>query len=217
MLRALIFDFDGIILDTEVPIYEAWRDDYFAHGHELALETYSACVGSNHNQFDPKAHLEGLFGAAIDWSSHDAARDARAITRADTLTPMPGILDLLDEATSLGIPCAVASSSPRSWVHGHLTRLALIDRFAAIRCLEDVASPKPAPDLFLAAHEALGVGPGGSLILEDSRNGLLAALAAGIPCVAVPNRITRHLDFGGSVAVLPSLDGVKIAHLATYL
>jgi len=217
MLRALIFDFDGIILDTEVPIYESWREDYLFHGHDLALETYSACVGSNHGQFDPKAHLEDLAQRKIDWARHDALRDERAITRTNTLEPMPGILDLLDEATSLGIPCAVASSSPRSWVHGHLTRLELFDRFSAIRCLEDVAAPKPFPDLFHAAREALGSASHQTIILEDSRNGLLAALAAGIPCVAVPNRITRHLDFAGAVAMLPSLERVTIGHLTDYL
>jgi putative hydrolase of the HAD superfamily len=216
-LRALLFDFDGLILDTEGPVYEAWRDDYRAHGHELPLEVYAACVGSDFNRFDPKSHLESLVGYAIDWPEHDRSRELRALERVHRLDPLPGVGALLDEAAAAGVPCAVASSSPRSWVEGHLSRLGLLERFAATRCLDDVAAPKPAPDLFLAAAAALGVAPGEALVLEDSRNGLLAARAAGIACVVVPNRVTAHLDFGGAALVAGSLEQLGLAGLAELL
>ncbi len=216
-LRALLFDFDGLILDTEGPVYEAWREDYREHGHELPLEVYAACVGSDFNRFDPKAHLESLVGYAIDWPERDRWRERRALERVWSLGPLPGVVALLDEATAAGVPCAVASSSPRSWVEGHLSRLGLLERFAATRCLDDVAEPKPAPDLFLAAAGAVGVAPGEALVLEDSRNGLLAASAAGIACVVVPNRVTAHLDFGGAALVANSLGDLQLAGLGALL
>jgi putative hydrolase of the HAD superfamily len=216
-LSALLFDFDGLILDTEFPIYEAWREDYLAHGHELPLEIYAACVGSDFNRFDPKSHLESLVGAAIDWPDRDLWRERNALERVKILPPLPGVIDLLDAAAASGLACAVASSSPRSWVEGHLSRLGLLDRFVLTRCIDDVAAPKPAPDLFLAAAAGLGVTPGEALVLEDSRNGLLAAMAAGCPCVVVPNRVTAHLDFTGAVAQLSNLTDLDLSRLASLL
>lgn len=212
-LQALLFDFDGLILDTEHPVYEAWREDYLAHGQDLPLETYAACVGSDFQRFDPKAHLESLVGRPIDWPERDRWRERLALERVHRLPPLPGVLDLLEAAAAAGLPCAVASSSPRHWVEGHLARLGLLHRFALTRCLDDVPSPKPAPDLFLAAARALGVAPERAVVLEDSRNGLLAAQAAGSPCVIVPNRVTAHLDFHGASAVVTSLEELDLARL----
>ncbi len=215
-LRALLFDFDGLVLDTEFPTYEAWRDDYLAHGHDLPLELYVACVGSDFHRFDPKSHLESLVGTFIDWTERDPRREKLALDRVHALPPLPGVVDLLEAAAFAGIPCAVASSSPRSWVEGHLDRLGLLHHFAALRCLDDVRAPKPAPDLFLAAASALGVDPADALVLEDSRNGLLAAQAAGCPCLVVPNRVTSGLDFTGAAAVIESLIEVHPEALAAY-
>ncbi|MDF1656594.1 MAG: HAD-IA family hydrolase [Verrucomicrobiales bacterium] len=215
MPEALIFDFDGLILDTEVPVYEAWRQNYEAHDQTLPLETYVNCVGSDFNRFDPKAHLETLTNAAIDWSHWDPRREQIARDQTLGLTPFPGIIDLLEEASASQVPCIVASSSPRSWVEGHLDRLGLQHYFEATRCLDDVAAPKPSPDLFIAAAEALSIHPDKAIVLEDSLNGLNAAKAAGIDCVIVPNRITASLDFTGAAAVLPTLEGVSIRQLAS--
>ncbi len=214
MPAAIIFDFDGLILDTEVPIYEAWRENFLAFGHDLDLTTYAACVGSNFGSFDPKRHLESLTGSTIDWSAWDSTREYEALRRTHLLAPFPGVIDLLDEASTAGIPCAVASSSPRDWVEGHLDRLGLLDRFALTRCIDDVAAPKPAPDLFQAAAKALDIDPSSALVLEDSLNGLRASLAAGISCVIVPNRITAHLEFHGAAAVIESLEGMTLSRLA---
>ncbi|MEM6915320.1 MAG: HAD-IA family hydrolase [Verrucomicrobiota bacterium] len=214
MLEALIFDFDGLILDTEVPIYEAWRHNYEAHGQELPLETYVQCVGSDFHRFDPKAHLESLAGLEIDWNYWDPERERIARAETAKLAPFPGVVALLEEARSRNVPCFVASSSPRSWVEGHLNRLELISYFAGTRCLDDVALPKPAPDLFLAAIELAQVNPESAIVLEDSLNGLHAAKAAEIDCVIVPNRITASLDFEGASLVLKTLEEVGLDQLA---
>lgn len=213
MPKAIIFDFDGLILDTEVSVYEAWRDNYRAYGHELPLEIYVQCVGSDFNSFDPKTHLESLTEEAIDWDHWDERRSTNALDRTHRLEPFAGVLDLLLAASEAEIPCVVASSSPRSWVEGHLERLELLDHFVSTRCIDDVESPKPAPDLFLAASEAAGVSPEDAIVLEDSLNGLLASQAAGIPCVVVPNQITAHLSFEGAAAILDSLEGIGIEDL----
>lgn len=212
-LNALIFDFDGLILDTEVPIYEGWASNYRAHGKELTIEKYSDCVGSDFNGFDPKAHLESLLGESIDWDRWDPLRERETLERTEAMQPLPGIVALLEEAMEQGVPCVVASSSPRSWVEGHLSRLELMHFFFATRCVDDVDAPKPAPDLFLAAAKAVNESPEACLVLEDSLNGLNAAIAAGVPCVSVPNRITAHLDFTGAAVQLKTLEGVKLDQL----
>ena len=214
MLEALIFDFDGLILDTEVPIYEAWKQNYEAHGVELPISTYVQCVGSDFHRFDPKAHLESLTEETVDWSHWDPERDRIAYEETEKLEPFPGVVALLKEAKAKNLPCLVASSSPRSWVEGHLNRLELISYFSGTRCLDDVNSPKPAPDLFLAAIELAGVDPGRALVLEDSLNGLRAATAAGVDCVIVPNRITANLDFTEAALVLETLEGIGIERLS---
>ncbi len=214
MFSALIFDFDGLILDTEVPVFEAWQENYNAHGHELPLETYVGCVGSDFEGFDPRSHLDSLVSEPVDWEHWDVRRKEKERGLVRELKPLPGIIALLDEARAFGTPCVVASSSPRSWVEGHLDRHGLLDRFVTTRCLDDVDSPKPAPDLFHAAANAVDVAAKDALVLEDSLNGLLAAIAAGIDCVIVPNRITECLEFPGALAVLESLETVGLEHLA---
>ena len=214
MIQAILFDFDGLILDTEWPSYQAWADSYRAHGHDLPLETYVQCVGSDFARFDPKSHLEELFGDRIDWNHWDRERERLALKRIRELAPLPGVRELFGSAREEGVPCAVASSSPRSWVEGHLSRLGLLPYVSVIRSLDDVAAPKPSPELFLTAAEALGVAPETAVVLEDSLNGLKAAQAARTPCVIVPNRVTSHLDFTGAAAVIPSLEGVDPDRLA---
>jgi HAD superfamily hydrolase (TIGR01509 family) len=217
MPEALIFDFDGLILDTEVPVYEAWRKDFLSYGHDLDLRTYSQCVGSTFGQFNPKHHLELLVGNVINWSHLDENRERHALEITHQLDPLPGIIPLLTEANEAEIPCIVASSSPRSWVESHLNRLGLMHHFIGTRCLDDVKHAKPAPDLFLAATEFLAVNPSRSIVLEDSFNGLTASIAAGIPCVVVPNKITAHYEFDGAASVLPSLEGIGLNYFQELL
>ena len=214
-IRALIFDFDGVILDTEMPAYEAWRENYAAHGHDLPIEVYVECVGSDYARFDPRLHLESLTGEKIDWDRWDVERESRALEKINALTePMPGIRELIEAAASAGIPCAVASSSPRSWVEPHLERIGLRRFFRLIRCLDDVSEPKPSPELFLSAAAGLGVQPSEAVVFEDSLHGLTAARAAGMRCVVAPSRLTGHLDFTGAAMVVESLAGMELAAIA---
>lgn len=213
-VRALIFDFDGLILDTEVPIYEAWRENYAAHGHDLPLDLYVGCVGSDFHRFDPKLHLEGLTGEEIDWNQWDEARERRALEIIAALrAPLPGVAERLGEAAGRALPCAVASSSPRSWVEPHLERIGLRERFALTRCLDDVSRPKPSPELFLAAAAGLGVDPAEALVFEDSLNGLIAAREAGMRCVSIPNRVTAGLDLSAATLKLGSMADLTLEEI----
>jgi len=120
--------------------------------------------------------------------------------------PLPGVERCLDEADVLGFGLAIASSSDRGWVEGHLARLGLLARFHRIVCRGDVARVKPAPDLYLAAVAALGGAPGDALAIEDSANGITAAKRAGLVCVAVPTDVTRGLALDHADLRLASLE-----------
>ncbi len=215
-MKALIFDFDGLIMDTEVPIYEAWKETYAAFNCDLPLEDYAGCVGSDFDGFDPKSYLESRIDEEVDWETWDLKREARALELVNQLGAMAGVLALLETAYENGIACAVASSSSRNWVETHLDRIGFRKYFPLIRCIDDVAAPKPSPELFLAAAEGLEIDPADGLVLEDSLNGLVAASSAGIPCLAVPNQITSHLDFSGAVKTIPSLEGIGLSELKAW-
>jgi HAD superfamily hydrolase (TIGR01509 family) len=118
---------------------------------------------------------------------------------------LPGVHDWLDDARRLGLPIGVASSSEVDWVAAHLERLGLLDRFACLTCFDGALRGKPAPDLYLAACESLGVAPADALAVEDSGNGITAARAAGMRCVAVPHDLTREHDLSGADLVVASL------------
>lgn len=213
MIRAIIFDFDGLILDTETPDYEAWREVYRVRGYELPLEMHLKGVGTNHSLFDPYTHLGELLGLPIDRELIRAEKRRRVLERILKQPVMPGVIDRLDEAATLGLGLAVASSSPREWVHGHLQRIGLLTRFQAICCGDEVPAIKPAPDLFLAAVRALGVQPAETIVFEDSLNGLLAARAAGCHAIAVPNAVTRHLDLTIAHRIVASLAEITLKEL----
>jgi HAD superfamily hydrolase (TIGR01509 family) len=212
-LRALVFDFDGLILDTELPEYTTVKAEFEAHGVDLPLGEWLGIIGSaDHPHW--LDWLQSLLDEPIERDIVHARRMAahhELIMRNEVL---PGVIELLDEADALGVPAAVASSSPRSWVAGHLERLGLADRFSALRTREDVERAKPWPDLFLAAVEALGTVPAAAVAFEDSRNGSLAAREAGLFCVVAPNSLTRSQDFSHADLVVDSLADVRLADLA---
>lgn len=197
--RALIFDFDGLIVDTETEIYNCWADFYREHGEELALSDYKQCVGSDFQHYDPGKELERRTGKTFDWDKEDFARNGEIRNRLGQKDARPGVRDFISKAVSSELPMAVASSSSRDWVEGWLEKLGLHVHFSGTRTRDDVTQIKPAPDLFLAAADLLEIDPAEALILEDSENGLRAATAAGIRCAIVTNPVTAGGDFTGAV------------------
>jgi HAD superfamily hydrolase (TIGR01509 family) len=209
---AVILDFDGLIVDTETPIFEAWRTVYRRRGQTLGLDSWQHALGT-HGGFDPYAHLGGLLGESL---AHDALlEEVQVLNRAacDAQPLLPGVLELLRAARSLDLGTAVASSSTRGWVLGWLARHGIRDWFDVLCGREDVAQVKPAPDLFLLAAERLGVPPAACVVFEDSPNGIRAARAAGMPCVAVPNALTRDLALPDPDLVVTSLAEYTLAEI----
>jgi len=195
MLRAIIFDFDGTILDTEMPWFRAWQEVYGRHGAELALQEWAKVVGTSDEGFDPVAHLEGLTGKTIERTVAESAVLARALALIGQERLREGFADLLDAAYARGLRVGLASSASREWVTGHLGRLGILDRFDALCTRDDVEAVKPDPALYLLALERLGVAASEAVAIEDSPNGLLAARAAQLACVVVPNDLTRDFAF----------------------
>jgi HAD superfamily hydrolase (TIGR01509 family) len=214
MLKALIFDFDGLILDTETPELLTWQDLYREYGQELTARTWGQIVGGTAgSDFEPVAHLEALTGEKLDASRLYARVKQQSLALIHRQAPLPGVKELMDDAHRLGLRLAVASSSTHEWVDGHLTRLGLFPCFDVIKAREDVQHTKPEPDLFLAALSALEVQPGQAVVLEDSPNGVRAAKRAGLFVVAVPNPVTKELFFEGENIRVSSLAEISLAEL----
>ncbi|MEX2143116.1 MAG: HAD family hydrolase [Anaerolineales bacterium] len=214
MIKALIFDFDGLILDTELPDYESWQQVYRLYGCELAVESWGQIVGgTGASDFDPHSHLEQLCGQTLDREEIWISRRKQYL---DTITQqhvLPGVLDVLEAAERLELALGVASSSPENWVRGHLARLGLYQRFDTIKTADDVERTKPHPQLYLAAMDALGIEPSEGIVFEDSPNGVKAAKAAGLFCVAVPNKVTAQLRFENADLRLNSLADLTLGEI----
>jgi len=204
VFRALILDFDGLILDTETAVFRSWERVYEESGIELPMDLWFGAIGSDDSSYDPLAYLlERRPGLEIG-ALHERRRAHRNEVLAG-LAPLPGVVERLDEARERGLRLAVASSSEREWVEGHLGRLGLLDRFHALRCKEDVPRVKPDPALFRDAALALGVDASLAVAFEDSPHGVAAARGAGLRCVAVPGPMTASLDFARAHLRLASL------------
>lgn len=207
---AVLFDFDGLLVDTEWAIYEAWHRTFRVHGHGLSLETYTQCIGSDFDTWSPKTHLEELTGKSFDWHQLDEARQVEIRRDLEQAGPMPGVVPLLDSLKGQGTPLAVVSSSSHFWVDGWLEKLRLEPYFDTVVCRGDAPRIKPAPDLWQEALRQLETPASRCLALEDSLNGVKSAKAAGLVVWAVPNRTTACLDFSIADRVLPSLESIPV-------
>lgn len=212
MIRAIVFDFDGLILDTEEPVYRSWLEVYEAHGEQLPFERWVQIVGSTTAGFHPQHHLEERLGRSLPKEVLDR-RIGRRTEMILAQEVLPGVLRRIAEAKAMGLKLGVASSSTTEWVRGHLARLGILESFECMRCRDDVANAKPEPDLYLAVLECLGVRASEAIAIEDSPNGVLAAKRAGMRCVAIPNSITAQLDLGQADLLLGSLEEVTLVEL----
>jgi HAD superfamily hydrolase (TIGR01509 family) len=204
-IEALVFDFDGLILDTEMPVFVAWQEQFAAHGcPPLTVEEWAAEIGTV-GGLDMVTLLQERATRNVDIDAMHAVRRARVHELVAAEVALPGIDEWLADAGALGLPLAIASTSAPEWVEGHLDRLGFRDHFIHVACYRDGLRPKPAPDIYLEACAALGVAPEHALAIEDSPNGVAAAKAAGLLCVAVPHAITTRLDLSRADLVITSL------------
>lgn len=219
-IKALLFDFDGLILDTETTEFHVWQAIYREYGQEMLPETWGQVIGGyGISNFDGAIHLAELLGDGVDIQ----ALRTRFRSESDAMILqqpiMPGVVDYLNDARRLGLRLAVASSSPHDWVDTHLARLGLADRFDVIICGDDVppGRTKPHPDLFLKALDALSIKADEVIVFEDSPNGVAAARAARIFVVRVPNPVTSLLKTDGANLTLDSLAQIPLQKMLNNL
>jgi HAD superfamily hydrolase (TIGR01509 family) len=213
MIRALIMDFDGLIMDTEGPAYQSWLEIFEEFGAQLPLSAWEVWVGGSPEAFDPCGYLEARLGHMVDREAvtrRQREREAELVAKESTL---PGVEQYISEAKRLGLKLGVASSSDCPWVYRHLERLGLRGQFDSIKCREDVENVKPSPELYLAVLDDLGVGAKEAIALEDSPHGITAAQAGGLFCVAVPNPLTRQLSTDHADLHLDSLADLPLEGL----
>ena len=215
--RAIVFDFDGLIVDTEQPIYEAYCTIFAELGATLPLSVWQDVIGQGAGTDAAFIHLEDTLGREVDREAIRA--EARAMRRDVTLTlpPRDGAAELIAQAKEAGLTLAVASSSTSAWVTGHLDRLGLLPCFDAVCTRDHVERTKPDPAVYRLALDRLGMAPHEAFAIEDSPHGVTAAKAAGLRCVAAPNPLTANMDLRHADHLLPSLAGVSLADVVAGL
>ena len=213
MIRALIFDFDGLILETEGPIYLSWQALYASYGYPLPFEVWATTIGSAEAEFDPARELERLVGQPLDWERIEPERQKNELALISKQPLLRGVELILQDARRMGLKIGLASSSSCKWVDGHLRERGLRSYFDVVRAADDVRLTKPDPELYLTVLAALGVCGAEAVALEDSPNGIRAAKAAGMICVAVPNQLTRQLVLDEADLRLDSLAEMPLERL----
>lgn len=196
MIKAIIFDCDGLLIDTETPWYIAFREIYEEHQVDLPLEMYAQCIGnSDFLQFNPYDYLEKCCKRKVDRNVIDRRVQEIHTRIMKDQTLLPGVENYLKRAQELGLKIGLASSSRRAWVEEHIKAHQIHHFFNTIHTKDEVECVKPHPELYLQAIQALGVEKHEVIAFEDSLNGLKAAKEAGIQCVIVPNEVTSCLPF----------------------
>lgn len=216
MLKAIIFDFDGLILDTETPEYLIWQDIYREHGFELPHDEWGKIIGGyGLSDFDAADHLSRLTQGRLDSASLRSRHQLESFSAIQREAVLPGVMDMVHAAKRHGLKLAIASSSRHEWVDGHAKRLGIFHLFDRVICADDVGAgrTKPNPDLFLLALDQLQVQKNEAVVFEDSPNGVLAARRAGIFVVAVPNPVTARLKIEGANLIVKSFSDLPFLEL----
>ncbi len=201
MIRYIIFDMDGVLINSEPFHYEIWQRIFAERGLVIDFEHYKGCIGST-----VKRLMELIWeGYGVDFRG-DATMPARfkevkaeLIAQRD-VPRVPGVTEVIPKLKEMGYTLAIASSSPQDYIEFCMEKLGIADCFTVMFSGERVANPKPAPDVFLAAAEALGADPSECLVVEDSTNGSRAAKAAGMKCLGFPNPDSGDQDLSAAEA-----------------
>jgi putative hydrolase of the HAD superfamily len=209
----IIFDFDGLILDTETASFQVWNDIFQSYGATLPISEWAACIGTTQRAFDVYAYLASQTKQPIDVKEVARRHQEQSFKLIEALETRPGVLSYMTEAQNLRLPMALASSSHQNWVMPHLSRLNIAEVFHSIRTADDVEKVKPDPELYQLTLTTMGVKPHRAVAFEDSPNGIKAAKAAGIFCVAVPNPVTRQLPLEEADMRIESMADITLREL----
>ncbi len=217
MITAFIFDFDGLIIDTEYSSYQTWFDIYQTYQIDLPMTEWIKCVGSSNDEFDPIRYLRTKTDAFLDETKIRKQQFERHHNISHSMPILPGVETYLNYAKQNNIKLAVASSSSYRWVSSHLETKGLLTAFDLIITADDVDRVKPAPDLFIKVKEEFGLKDYEGIIFENSAHGILAGFLSKLFCVAVPNTITQGLNFEKADLVIKGLDTISPPELLRQL
>jgi len=213
MIKALIFDFDGTIIDTETPWYLAYKEVYQRYGVDLPLEVWGACIGTSFDVFNPFEYLKKESGQSIDPNHIRAETKVIFQQLMKEQGTRPGVVPYLAKAKELGLSVGLASSSNRKWIESYLSSLELTHYFDTVVTSDEVEKVKPDPELYLRAMASLQVKGEETIAFEDSKNGLNAAKDAGAYCVIVPNQVTSYMNFENYDLRISSMDEVELSSI----
>ena len=211
MIKAVIFDFDGLIIDTETIWYEAYKDALLQHEVNLTIEQFSLVIGTDDTVLN-KYIMDNIKEPSTISEIKELASNLFHEKIGQPIL-RDGVEDYLIAAKEAGLKIGLASSSKREWVERYLTQLHILPYFEVIKTRDDVTTVKPDPELYVQAINALGVKPEEAVAFEDSLNGLKAALAAGLKCVIFPNPVTTNLAFENHSLRLSSMAERPLAYI----
>jgi len=212
-----VFDFDGVIIDTEKARYEAMQEIFATYGQKLPLHIWIESVGRAVYAIDPFDYLESITGEKLDREMLKSTHKKIEMEMADALPLLPGVVERLEEVRSNGGLLAVASSSSSAWVRGHLQKRDLIGYFNAVVCRDNTLRHKPHPEPYSTALKLLNCLPENSFAIEDSPLGIASAKAAGLKCIAVGCSLTRDMDLSDAHYVFNTLKEVSFSELCKNL
>ncbi|MFT8870676.1 MAG: HAD-IA family hydrolase [Sporolactobacillus sp.] len=217
VIKAIVFDFDGVILDSERMMYLAMQEMFHNYHVDLPFSVWSEAISGRGGDFDAAGYVQEQSGVSIDRISFLAEQERRFQQLMDHEDVLPGVKSLIDQAERRGLKIGLAASSPAEWVYHHLKRLSLSKYFLSIQTKNDVKRVKPDPSLYLQTLKNLGVAPNEAIAFEDSVNGVVAAKRAGLFCIAVPSAVTKQLPFGYADGCFNSLKDIALEKLINYL
>ncbi len=213
-IRGILFDMDGLVLDSEVLYTRFWREAAHSLGYPMteAQSLGMRSLGKNLGQ----PYLESLFGPSVDYTTlrNQRIEQMNAWVQTHGIPPKPGIYELLDYLEANGIAAAITSSSPMESIEKHLSAVNLKHRFQKLCSGHDIPNTKPAPDIYLLGAKELGLKPEECLALEDSPTGILSAYRAGclsvmIPDLDQPGEDTKQLLFAKADSLTDIIDILK--------
>jgi HAD superfamily hydrolase (TIGR01509 family) len=212
-IKGLIFDFDGLILDTEYAEFKSWEMILDSFQVNFPMENWLASIGISDSDFNIYTYLESHTDKKLNRDDILTTRENYLGQLLATQSILPGIENLIIEAKNKGLKLAVASGATNKWVTSNLKRIGLFNYFDGIHTREEVIYAKPDPALYYNALTNLGIDPDNAVAFEDSPNGIQAAKAAGLFCIAVPNYLTRMLDTSAADIILPTLKDFNLSKI----
>ncbi|WP_171684350.1 HAD-IA family hydrolase [Paenibacillus planticolens] len=213
-MKAIVFDFDGLIIDTETVWYLAFKEVFQGYNVNFPLEVFVKCIGTDDTALN--VFIEEKLGIESIEIIMNLAKENHKV-KMELLDIREGVKDYLIEAKNLGLKIGLASSSSREWVEGFLKQLQIIDYFEVIKTGDEVEKVKPDPTLYIKTLDALNIKADEAVAFEDSANGARAAIAAGLKCVIVPNEVTKEINFEKFHLRINSMSEMGLAQVISHI